>query len=433
MVYTQVSETEALRSKDDAPARTAPPPKPERTAPAPAPTQEAAIKPSRTRLLVLLMLAIALGIGGWLYLRPNRPVTGAFVILYGNVDIREVQPAFNNSGPVTRMLVQEGDAVKMGELIATLDDARFAAALAQAEGEMRNQEQVLARLLAGSRPEEIDQAKATMDALEVTYKNDEINYQRAQRLAETGPGRPARATTPRAAYDAAKHQYEAARQAYILAVKGPRKEDIAAARATLEADRARRRARQESIGGHAALCAVGRDRRGPHPGAGRHGLARDAGVHDRPYQARFGCGPMFPRAELGRIRLGMAATITHRQLSGARLSRLDRLSLAHLRVHAEDRGDAGAAHGAGLSAARLCLRCAGRAAARDAGDRAHRSEPAGSRRRRPDANPPMPPTVEPAPALRLEDVRRSFRSGKRVIDSDCRDDRDRGAGRGDRA
>ncbi len=32
-------------------------------------------------------------------------------------------------------------------------------------------------------------------------------------------------------------------------------------------------------------------------------------------------------------------------------------------------------------------------------------------------DPPMPPAVEPAPALRLEDVRRNFRSGKRVIEA----------------
>ena len=305
----QVSETEALRSKDDAPARTAPPPKPERTAPAPAPTQEAAIKPSRTRLLVLLMLAIALGIGGWLYLRPNRPVTGAFVILYGNVDIREVQPAFNNSGPVTRMLVQEGDAVKMGELIATLDDARFAAALAQAEGEMRNQEQVLARLLAGSRPEEIDQAKATMNALEVTYQNDEINYQRAQKLAETGAGTTRQSDDARAAYDAAKHQYEAARQAYILAVKGPRKEDIAAARATLESDQGAVALAKSQLADtrlYAPSDGIVEDRilepgDMASPATPVYTIALTSPLWVRAY---------VPEAELGRIRLGMPATIT---------------------------------------------------------------------------------------------------------------------------
>ena len=317
-----MSKTEALRSKDDALVRAAPAPKSERTVPAPAPTpksertepapaptREAVVKPTRRRLLALALLAIALGIGGWLYLRPDRSVPGAFVTLYGNVDIREVQPAFNDSGPVTRMLVQEGDAVKTGELIATLDDARFAAALAQAEGEMRNQEQVLARLLAGSRPQEIDQAKATMDALEVTYQNDEINYQRAQRLVETGAGTKQQRDDAKAAYDAAKHQYEAARQAYILAVEGPRKEDIAAARAMLEADQGAVALAKSQLADtrlYAPSDGIVEDRI-QEPG--------DMASSTNPVYTIALTSPLWvrayvPEAELGRIRLGMAATIS---------------------------------------------------------------------------------------------------------------------------
>ena len=317
-----MSKTVALRSEDDAPARAAPAPKSERTlpapsptpksertVPAPAPTREAVIKPSRRRLLVLLMLAIALGIGGWLYLRPNRSVPGAFVTLYGNVDIREVQPAFNDSGPVTRMLVQEGDAVKTGELIATLDEARFAAALAQAEGQMRNQEQALARLLAGSRPQEIDQAKATMEALDATYQNDEINYRRAQRLVETGAGTTRQSDDAKAAYDAAKHQYEAARQAYILAVEGPRKEDIAAARAMLEADQGAVALAKSQLADtrlYAPSDGIVEDRI-LEPG--------DMASPTTPVYTIALTSPLWvrayvPEAELGRIRLGMAATIS---------------------------------------------------------------------------------------------------------------------------
>jgi HlyD family secretion protein len=237
MTDPQMIESEALEDKNHAPAPSKPPIGLERTAPAPAPTREAVTKPHRKRLLVLLLVAIALGIGGWFYLHLNRSVPGLFVILYGNVDIREVQPAFNDSGHITRMLVQEGDRVKKGELIATLDDTRFVARLAQAEGQMRNEEQILAKLLAGSRPEEIAQAKATMEALYATYQNDEINYHRSERLVNTGAGAIQQRDNAKAAYDTARQQYEAAKQAYVLAVKGPRKEDIASARALLEADR----------------------------------------------------------------------------------------------------------------------------------------------------------------------------------------------------
>ena len=189
----------------------------------------------RVDIIFAVLGVLALGVGGWLYLSHIGPQGAALVTLYGNVDIREIQAAFNDNGPVTRMLVQEGDRVHRGELIAEIDDTRYKAALDQAEGQMRNQREVLARMLAGSRPEEIDQAKATMDALRVTYQNDEVNYRRAEALARTGAGTIRQRDDAKAALDTAKQQYEAARQAYILAVKGPRAEDIAAQRAAYEA------------------------------------------------------------------------------------------------------------------------------------------------------------------------------------------------------
>jgi membrane fusion protein YbhG len=231
---------EALKGKERPPAPPAPAPTmPDSRAsttgaPGPTPARETSSSTARTRLVVLLLLAIVLGIGGWLYFRLNRPATAAALTLYGNIDIREVQPAFNDNGPITRLLVQEGDRVRNGELIATLDDTRYAATLAQAQGQMRNQQQVLAKLVAGSRPEEIAQAKATMDALQVTYQNDEVKYQRYATLAATNALTIQQRDDAKAAFEAARQQYEAAKQAYVLAVKGPRAEDIAAARAAYQ-------------------------------------------------------------------------------------------------------------------------------------------------------------------------------------------------------
>ncbi len=204
----------------------------------PAPSKTGATKRRHIQLLALVLLALGLASGGWVYLRINRPAAGLALTLYGNVDIREVQPAFYDTGPVTRMLVQEGAAVKKGELLATLDDTRYAASLAQAEAQLRNQQQVLARLLAGSRPEEISQAKAVMEALRATAANNEVNYLRAAKLAETSAGSIQQRDNAKAAFDTTTQQYEAARQAYALAVAGPRQEDIAAARAAAEAAQA---------------------------------------------------------------------------------------------------------------------------------------------------------------------------------------------------
>jgi len=43
-----------------------------------------------------------------------------YIRLYGNVDIREVRLAFNGSEHVEEMLVDEGDQVKPGQLLARL-------------------------------------------------------------------------------------------------------------------------------------------------------------------------------------------------------------------------------------------------------------------------------------------------------------------------
>ena len=266
-------------------------------------------KTARKRLLAVLLLAVILGSAGALYFRLNRPGAAYELQLYGNVDIREVEPAFNDSGHVTRLFVQEGDRVRPGQLIATLDDTRYAAALAQAEGNMRDQQQVLAKLVAGSRPEEIAEAKATMEALRVTYRNDEVNYRRAAALALTSAGTIRQRDDAKAAFTTARQQYEAARQAYILAVKGPREEDIAAARAAYEADQgAVALAKRELVDTRLYAPSEGIvEDRILEPG--------DMAAPTTPVYTIALTSPLWVRAyvaesDLGKIALGMRATVT---------------------------------------------------------------------------------------------------------------------------
>lgn len=190
---------------------------------------------SKRRLVLLVALILAIAAGGYAWFERRPAVDGNTLTLYGNVDIREVQPAFNDSGHVTAVLVHEGAVVKRGDLLATLDDTRYAAALAQVKAQMQNQKSALDKLLAGSRPEEIAQAKAAMDALQVTYLNEQANYQRYAALALRNNASTQQRDNAKAAFEATRLQYEAAKQAYLLAVKGPREEDVAAARAAYEA------------------------------------------------------------------------------------------------------------------------------------------------------------------------------------------------------
>lgn len=191
--------------------------------------------PKRIRIVVAVVVLLAAAGGGLFYLTHHKRGDANLVTLYGNVDIREVELAFNDSGRIALVLVQEGARIKSGQLLARLDDTRYAAALSQAKALANQQALVLKKLLAGSRPEEIAGAKATMEALRVTYLNAEANYKRAADLVATKAISIAQRDDLKAAYDAARQQYEAAREAYALAVKGPRSEDIEAARAAYKA------------------------------------------------------------------------------------------------------------------------------------------------------------------------------------------------------
>src|SRR5579871_809571 len=116
----------------------------------------------RTVLIGLLVIAAgASGVWWWLTQRERAPQE---LILYGNVDLRQVQLAFNNSERIAEVLVQEGDRLKKGQLVAQLDVSRLEPPVAQGEAQANAQRQVVARLHNGSRPEEIAEARSQVAA-----------------------------------------------------------------------------------------------------------------------------------------------------------------------------------------------------------------------------------------------------------------------------
>ncbi len=158
--------------------------------------------------------------------------------LYGNVDLREVRLAFNGNEHVAEVFVDEGDRVEAGQSLARLDTARLEAQLAEAEARYDAQRQLVARLEAGSRPEEIAKARAELEAARSRARAAEDTARRLQHLVERKLVSPEDAENARSLADAAVAQARAAEASLALIVAGPRKEDIAIARAELAARRA---------------------------------------------------------------------------------------------------------------------------------------------------------------------------------------------------
>jgi HlyD family secretion protein len=103
--------------------------------------------------------------------------------LYGNVDLRQVQLAFNNSERISAVLAQEGDHVRRGQVLARLDQSRLEPQVAQATAQVAAQRHVVERLHHGSRPEEIAQARAQVAAQESVVEKLR-NGSRPQEIAQ---------------------------------------------------------------------------------------------------------------------------------------------------------------------------------------------------------------------------------------------------------
>ena len=72
------------------------------------------------RQALIPAIIVALGVGGYFFYRHNAS-GGAGAELFGNVDIREAMLAFRVSGRVADIMVDEGDTVREGDVLAVLD------------------------------------------------------------------------------------------------------------------------------------------------------------------------------------------------------------------------------------------------------------------------------------------------------------------------
>jgi HlyD family secretion protein len=194
----------------------------------------------RAMVIALVALVVALLAGTAWWLAEGNDTTNQLV-LYGNVDLRQVDLAFNNSQRIAEVLVEEGDRVKRGQVVARLDKNRLDPQVAEAEAQVAAQRQVVRRLRSGTRPEEIEQARANLQSAEADAANARRLYDRLETIsAESDGGAVSRQDidNAEAALAVASAKVEVNRNALQLAVAGPRAEDIAEAEARLRASEA---------------------------------------------------------------------------------------------------------------------------------------------------------------------------------------------------
>ena len=192
-----------------------------------------------TVIMTLVLAGIAAAGSTWWLTGRGEPARD--LVLYGNVDLRQVALAFNNSERIAAVLVQEGDRVERGQVLARLDGSRLEPQVAQAEARVAARRHAVERLHNGSRPEEIAQARANVASAKADATNARGQYERLGTLAHNSAGRGVSQQdldNAKAALDVAEAKLAVNQKVLALAIVGARKEDIGQAEAELRADEA---------------------------------------------------------------------------------------------------------------------------------------------------------------------------------------------------
>lgn len=216
------------------------------------------------RKLIPILLAVLLAVAAaiwWFGFRERKRADA--IKISGNIELTEVNIGFKTPGQLAELAVKEGDVVKAGQVIGRLDTAQLEsqkrmaqAALAAAESrlmqlgsaiefqeqslkgttmqrraELAAAEAQLSELIAGSRAQEKEQARAFAQQAQAEAARAEADWKRAQTLFATEDITAADRDRAKAAHESTQAALRQARERLALVVEGPRPEAIETARA----------------------------------------------------------------------------------------------------------------------------------------------------------------------------------------------------------
>jgi len=169
-------------------------------------------------------------------LAPRQPAGRATdeLKVSGTIEVTDVEVSFKVSGRVKERLVDEGDRVAAGQVIARLEDEDQLHELAEREAEVRAAAAALAELRAGSRPEEIAQAEAALQRVRAEEERLRVDFSRQQELFRKEVIAAREMDTARSRYDTARASVRETAEKLALVRRGPRRETIDQSHARLQ-------------------------------------------------------------------------------------------------------------------------------------------------------------------------------------------------------
>lgn len=219
----------------------------------------------KKRLIPVILAIAVLAVAGFVWSQRNGRDEARRIPLSGNMELTQVDISFKVAGKLTERAVNEGDTVKKGQLIARIDQVQtlrqnqaqqasvqsaqmqlsqsatsiaWQQATNEAEielrkAELRQAQANLDQLLNGSRPEEIQQSEAAVADARTQAEQARLDWERAQTLYKNDDISTAQRDQYQARFNSAAALLRQAEQRFAMVKEGPRKEEIAAARAAV--------------------------------------------------------------------------------------------------------------------------------------------------------------------------------------------------------
>jgi HlyD family secretion protein len=220
----------------------------------------------KKKVVPLLILLIVGGALIYYFFLRHSEGEGSDIPVSGNIEVTTVDVSFKIPGKIEKLAVEEGDKVKEGQLVASLEhrdlmaqknkaEATLEAAqsrvptlqknielqdqstleeVSQAQSAVQAAHARLQQLLAGSRPQEIQASKAGLDQAQADLVKRKSDMDRAEKLFKSNFISAQEWDSAINAHDVAAANLRKAQETYALVVEGPRREEIDAARALWE-------------------------------------------------------------------------------------------------------------------------------------------------------------------------------------------------------
>ncbi|MCX5717600.1 MAG: efflux RND transporter periplasmic adaptor subunit [Nitrospirae bacterium] len=192
-------------------------------------------------ILILVVIAVFL-----INRFSNKHEEGALV-LSGNVEVTDINLGFKTPGRIVELLVEEGQKVNKDKRLALLDNAELKSIAEQNKAFLNETSAKLEELKAGSRSQEIEQAKASVANAEAELIKAENDRERYNALYKDELISVQQMENAKKTYDVALSQHKKAVEMLSLVKEGPRKEDIKAAASRVEQARAALKATEERL------------------------------------------------------------------------------------------------------------------------------------------------------------------------------------------